>query len=114
MKIINRLLDKKAAGVMLIVMVGIGALLGYISFLVYDKISSPDDEIIYSEDILNQNIEIDLQINNLKYYLKKSAEQSVVKSLYSLSEKPKKIEEDPKHPHFLQTVRNKGYILWDH
>ncbi|MFN7662147.1 MAG: response regulator [Alphaproteobacteria bacterium] len=26
----------------------------------------------------------------------------------------KKIESDPKHPHFLQTVRNKGYILWDH
>lgn len=26
----------------------------------------------------------------------------------------KKIEEDPKHPNFIQTVRNKGYILWDH
>lgn len=26
----------------------------------------------------------------------------------------KKIEENPKHPNFLQTVRNKGYILWDH
>jgi len=26
----------------------------------------------------------------------------------------KKIEDDPKHPNFIQTVRNKGYILWDH
>lgn len=26
----------------------------------------------------------------------------------------KKIESDPKRPRFLQTVRNKGYILWDH
>ena len=26
----------------------------------------------------------------------------------------KKIEVDPKAPHFLQTVRNKGYVLWDH
>lgn len=26
----------------------------------------------------------------------------------------KKIEPDPKNPHFLQTVRNKGYVLWDH
>lgn len=26
----------------------------------------------------------------------------------------RKIEEDPKRPHFIQTVRNKGYILWDH
>lgn len=26
----------------------------------------------------------------------------------------KKIEDNPKQPHFLQTVRNKGYILWDH
>lgn len=26
----------------------------------------------------------------------------------------KKIEDDPKKPRFLQTVRNKGYVLWDH
>jgi two-component system phosphate regulon response regulator OmpR len=26
----------------------------------------------------------------------------------------KKIEENPRQPNFLQTVRNKGYVLWDH
>ena len=26
----------------------------------------------------------------------------------------KKIEDDPRKPRFLQTVRNKGYVLWDH
>lgn len=26
----------------------------------------------------------------------------------------KKIEDDPKNPKFLQTIRNKGYILWGH
>lgn len=67
-------------------MILLGFILGLASFYYYNALYDPEKESNLNQEIINQLTQRDLEINNIRYYLKKSAEVSAIHSIYSLAE----------------------------